>query len=116
MQPIWHNPSAVRVAFSDASNTGYGGYTVEHGKHGGKHGQLRGRMFQASPCHLALYMQHLSESTHSKSAVEEVVHALSWLYKVAGFQPPSSSPLVQSTLEGLRRKVAKPKSLLQLIC
>ena len=30
-QPIWHSPSAVRVVYSDASDTGYGGYTVEHG-------------------------------------------------------------------------------------
>ena len=30
-QPIWHTPSAVRVVYSDASETGYGGYVVEHG-------------------------------------------------------------------------------------
>ena len=30
-QPIWHYPSAVRVLYSDASDTGYGGYVVEHG-------------------------------------------------------------------------------------
>ena len=30
-QPIWHSPSAVRVVYSDASETGYGGYVVEHG-------------------------------------------------------------------------------------
>ena len=30
-QPIWHSPSAVRIAYSDASDTGYGGYIVEHG-------------------------------------------------------------------------------------
>jgi len=29
-QGIWHSPSALRV---DASDTGYGGYTVEHGYH-----------------------------------------------------------------------------------
>lgn len=30
-QPIWRYPnSAVRVVYSDASNTGFGGYTVEH--------------------------------------------------------------------------------------
>ena len=52
----------------------------------------------------------ISESTHSKSAVEEVVHTLSWLHKVAGPQPPSSSPLVQSTIKGLRRKLAKPST------
>ena len=30
-QPIWHSPSAVRVVYSDASDTGYGGFVVEHG-------------------------------------------------------------------------------------
>ena len=28
---IWPKPSAVRVVYSDASDTGYGGYMVEHG-------------------------------------------------------------------------------------
>ena len=32
-QPIWHSPSAVRCVYSDASDVGYGGYTVEHGMH-----------------------------------------------------------------------------------
>ena len=32
-QNIWHSPSAVRLVYSDASDTGYGGYTVEHGCH-----------------------------------------------------------------------------------
>ena len=30
-QPIWHSPSAVRVVYSDASDTGYGGFVMEHG-------------------------------------------------------------------------------------
>lgn len=30
-QRIWHSPSAVRVVYSDASDTGYGGFVVEHG-------------------------------------------------------------------------------------
>ena len=30
-QDLWPKPSAVRVVYSDASNTGYGEYTVEHG-------------------------------------------------------------------------------------
>ena len=30
---IWHSPSAVRVVYSDASGSGYGGFTVEHGCH-----------------------------------------------------------------------------------
>ena len=32
-QPMWHSPSALRCVYSDASHTGYGGYTVEHGMH-----------------------------------------------------------------------------------
>ena len=31
--PIWRSPGALRVVYSDASSTGYGGYTVEHGMH-----------------------------------------------------------------------------------
>ena len=30
-QPIWHYLSTVRVVYSDACYTGYGGYLVEHG-------------------------------------------------------------------------------------
>ena len=30
-QPIWRSPSAVRVVYSDASDTGFGTYVVEHG-------------------------------------------------------------------------------------
>ena len=32
-QPIWRGPSAVCVAYSDASDTGYGGYVLMHGMH-----------------------------------------------------------------------------------
>ena len=37
-QPIWHSPGAVRVVYSDARDTGFGGYVVEHGP-GVSHGQ-----------------------------------------------------------------------------
>ena len=59
-------------------------------------------------------MQHLSESTESR-AVEEVVHALSWLHGLAGLQPLGGSPLVKSTIEGLRRTLAKPKVRKELV-
>ena len=32
-QNIWPSPSAIRVVYTDASNSGYAGYTVEHGCH-----------------------------------------------------------------------------------
>ena len=65
--------------------------------------------FPVQELHLVLYMQHLSESTESKAAVEEAVHALSWLHGLAKLQPLGGSPLVKTTLEGLRRILAKPK-------
>ena len=49
-----------------------------------------------------LYMQHLSESTGSIVAVEEAVHALSWLHGLAGLQQLGGLPLVKPTLEGLK--------------
>ena len=30
-QPFWRVPAAVRIVYSDASDTGFGGYVVEHG-------------------------------------------------------------------------------------
>ena len=32
-QSIWRHASAVRMVYSDASSTGYGGYVLEHGQH-----------------------------------------------------------------------------------
>ena len=32
-QNIWHSPFAIRVVYSDASDTGHGGYVVEHSCH-----------------------------------------------------------------------------------
>ena len=32
-QPIWYTPSAIRVVYTDASESGYGGYLIEHGCH-----------------------------------------------------------------------------------
>ena len=32
-QSIWRAPLSVRVVYSDASDTGYGGYIVEHSNH-----------------------------------------------------------------------------------
>jgi hypothetical protein len=59
--------------------------------------------FPVQDIHLAIYLQHLSESVESKAAVEEAVYALSWLHQVGGLQPVvGTSPLVQTTLAGLR--------------
>ena len=56
--------------------------------------------FPVQELHLVLYMQHLSESMGSKAAIEEAVHALSWLHGLAGLQPFGGvAIIVQATLE-----------------
>ena len=64
--------------------------------------------FPVQEIHLALYITHLSESTGSKAAIEEAVHALAWMHRVAGLPSVGESPLVQETAQGLRRLLAKP--------
>jgi len=64
--------------------------------------------FPVNDCHLALYLQHLSEAKGSKSAVEEAVNSLAWVHNLAGLSPPSASPIVRVTVEGLKRTLAKP--------
>ena len=62
----------------------------------------------AKPHEFALYLQHLSEKTKSKAAVEEACNALAWMHSSAGLTTPSSHPLVRATLEGLQRTLANP--------
>lgn len=66
--------------------------------------------FPIQDIHLALYMQHLRQSTQYKSAIEEIVYALAWLHRVGGLPSPSSSLLIQTTLERLQCMLAKPKT------
>ena len=42
--------------------------------------------FPVQERHLVLYLQQLSESMRSKAAIEETVHALSWLHELVGLQ------------------------------
>ena len=66
-------------------------------------------IFPVDEVHFALYLQHVAESTKSRSAVEEAVNALSWAHQLAGQPSISASAFVRATLAGLQRKLAKPK-------
>ena len=57
----------------------------------------------------ALYLQHVGDTTASKSAVEEAVNSISWIQQTAGFPPVSASPFVGVVVDGLQRQLAKPK-------
>ena len=62
----------------------------------------------AVPHQFVLYLQHLSEVSKSKAAVEEACNATSWMHSCAGLISPMSDSFVRTTLEGLQRSLAKP--------
>ena len=64
--------------------------------------------FPAEDHHVVLYLQHLTETTGSKAAVEEAVYALAWTHNLASIPSPTETTLVKVTLEGLRKVLAKP--------
>ena len=54
--------------------------------------KLNGKAFPASPFHVALYLQHLLEETHSPSAVDSAFYGLKWAHDVAGIPSPTDDP------------------------
>ena len=66
--------------------------------------------FPVKEHHLVLYLQHLAETTGSKAMVEETVYSMTWVHNLASVPSPTENSLVTSTLEGLRRALAKPVS------
>ena len=57
-------------------------------------------VFTVEAIHLALYLQHIGNSTGSRASVEEAVYALSWIHKAAGLPSPINDPFVQTVLGG----------------
>ena len=66
-------------------------------------------VFSVGEVHFALYLQHLGETTQSKSSVEEAVNSVGWIHQISGLPSISASPFVRATLAGLQRNLAKPK-------
>ena len=69
---------------------------------------------------VALYLQHLGDNLQSRAAVEEACNALAWVHATAGLPSPTVSPFLRTTLEGMRRILARPtvkkKTLLHQHC
>ena len=57
-------------------------------------------VFPAKEQHVALYLKYIEDSSKSKAAAEEAVHALNWVHNLAGLEFLTQSPQVQTTLEG----------------
>ena len=61
------------------------------------------------PYQFALFLQHIGDTTGSKSAVEEALNAAVWVHQISGLQNISLNPLLRAVVGGLQRKLARPK-------
>ena len=58
--------------------------------------------------YLALYFQYVGGTIRSKSAVEELVHAIAWIHSITGPPLPTCIPFVTIMVKGLCRLLARP--------
>lgn len=66
------------------------------------------QLFPVLPEQLCLYLQHLGDTTGSKSAVTDAINAISWLHQIAGEPSIAGHPLVLATSAAFTRILAKP--------
>ena len=53
-----------------------------------------GNVFPAKPFHVALYLQHLIEQSHSPSVIDSAFYGLKWAHSMAGIPSPTDNPIV----------------------
>ena len=63
----------------------------------------------APPMFVALYLHHLLTSARKTSPIDTAVYSIRWGHNLAGLTSPTEHPLVQSTYEGWRRILARPR-------
>ena len=63
--------------------------------------------FPAQPAHVALYLQHLLETSEAKTAVDDAVNALAWVHELGGLPSPMSYPTVRTMQESAHKREAK---------
>ena len=61
--------------------------------------------FPAKTEHVALYLQHLIDTTHSQSAVDSSIYAIQWAHTMAGIPSPTNSPIIHVIRDAAKRLV-----------
>ena len=63
----------------------------------------------APPMFVALCLHHLLTSARTTSPIDTAVYSIRWGHNLAGLISPTEHPLVQSSYEGCRRILARPR-------
>ena len=58
---------------------------------------------------MALYLQHLLETSAAKAAVDDAVNTLAWAHALGGLPSPMSHPTVRTMQESAHRIKGRPK-------
>lgn len=65
---------------------------------------VKGNYLPANPIHVAVYLQHVLESTKSCSSVDSAFYAIKWVHEIAGMASPTDNQVVSwSRHENFRR-------------
>ena len=65
--------------------------------------KLNGKAFPASLFHVALYLQHLIEETHSPYTVDSAFYGSKWAHDVVGIPSPTDDPIVEAVRKASKR-------------
>lgn len=77
-------------------------------------------VISAKPLHIALFITELTNvclaNNTGVSPIEAVVYGIKWAHSMAGLEIcPANHPLVKSSLEGAKRKLARPVNPKELL-
>lgn len=62
-----------------------------------------GNVFPAKPFHVALYLQHLIEQSHSPSVIDSAFYGIKWAHSMAGIPSPTDNPIVGAVRAASKR-------------
>lgn len=60
--------------------------------------------FPAKPEHVALYLQHVLDTTKSHSSVDSAIYGIQWAQNLAGIPSPTNSPIVHA-IRGASKRI-----------
>ena len=63
------------------------------------------QVFPARTEHVALYLQHVLDTTQSPSAVDSAIYGIQWAHNLAGIPSPTDSPIVNSISRAAKKLI-----------
>ena len=72
-------------------------------------GKLNISFLPAKPVHVAIYLQHVLESTNSSSSVDTAFYAIKWAHEIVGVASPTDNQVLSRVREAAKRILGAAK-------